>query len=451
MNPTPDFAVPDGAAPPILRLDAHAITDAHSVMSSPGSLLVGLGGDGCTVLAAGAPETVDRHPDAPRAARHELPGTALLPGLVNAHSHLDLTHIGPRPHNPADGFDSWLNMILRERLHEEPAIRDSVLLGAELSLRGGVVAVGDIAGIGKTAPALALRDSPLHGVSYIELFGTGDRQEGALAAARETLERVGVGEWPVRVGLSPHAPYTAGLRLYEGVCAIARDTGAPLCTHLAESIEERDFIERAEGGIRTLLERVGFWSDAMLDDVGRGAHPIAHLAPVLRSGRWLLAHVNDCPDEMLPALASTGASVVWCPRGWTYFGRGNALGPHRWKDMLAAGVNVALGTDSIVNLPADESDRLSTLDEARCLRRREGADARTLLAMITTNGARAIGMDPSRFTFAPGTIAGVIGVPLDTAARSLAPIDAVMDGAAPPETLLVRGRCSRRLLEAVAR
>jgi len=290
-----------------------------------------------------------------------------------------------------------------------------------------------------------LRASPLLGVSYVELFGVGDRQATVLRDAAAMLDRVGVGDANrVRIGLSPHAPFTAGSRLYAGVCELSARTGAPLCTHLAESVEERRFIEQGDGPIRALLERFDVWSDAILDDVGAGAHPVAHLEPSLRAAHWLLAHVNDCPDGALPMLASTAADVVVCPRGWAYFGRGETVGRHRWRDMLDAGVNVALGTDSVVNLPREGPARIATLDEARCLRERDGADARTLLRMITTNGARALGLQPSLFMFDPGPIAGVVRVAVGDSSDS-DPLAMLMDTGTEIETLALGSLVGERL------
>ena len=98
----------------------------------------------------------------------------LMPGLVNAHTHLDLTHIGPVAHDPAEGFVKWVDIIRKERRMEDAGIRDAVAAGIRASLAGGSVAVGDIAGapMGRItdAPALELASSPIVGVSYLEFL-----------------------------------------------------------------------------------------------------------------------------------------------------------------------------------------------------------------------------------------------------------------------------------------
>lgn len=214
-----------------------------------------------------------------------------------------------------------------------------------------------------------------------------------------------------RVGLQPHAPYTAGLRAFDW----ASRQQLPLCTHLAETTSEHDFITHASGSFRAFLESMGLWDDSILTEVGKGLHPIAHLAPALRAapGRWLVAHVNDCDDPGLQILAETNTSVAYCPRSSSYFRNHESFGPHRYRDMLRAGINVCLGTDSIVNLPPDESDRLSTLDEMRFLFRRDATDPLTLLQMATTNGAHALRLEPALFLLrGRHPIAGLIALDL---------------------------------------
>jgi aminodeoxyfutalosine deaminase len=363
----------------------------------------------------------------------DRPGEILLPSFVNAHTHLDLTHIGPRPYDPADGFDSWLRMILAERRTDDAGVAESVELGVHRCLAAGVTAVGDVAGIGSVAPTRSLRESPLIGRSDVEFFGLGLRQSGTIDQM-ETLARTEpIDHRGVRLGLSPHASYTAGPRIYEAAARIARDLGLGVCTHLAESVAERRFVEAADGPMRALLDAMGVLDEAAMHDFGRGVRPIAHLADALRSAPWLLAHVCDVDDEEIAFLARTRCSVAYCPRSSEYFAHDEFLGPHRYRDLLNAGVNVCLGTDSIVNLPTLEGDAPSTLGvigEMRFLHHRDAADPATLLYMATLAGARALGLDRSLFTLAPGPKAGLcaLRVPEPT-------LEAALETLAQPELL----------------
>jgi cytosine/adenosine deaminase-related metal-dependent hydrolase len=406
---------------------ADGVLDAEGVCAAPGSLLVEITGDSPCVLAAGTPEDVAGRPESRVAQRIDLPGMALLPGLINAHTHLDLTHVGPREYDPVrDQFGDWLAMILRQRATTDGAIRDSVRLGIERSLAGGVVAVGDIAGVWSTVPLRTLRGSPMAGVSFIEAFGSGVRQEASAERIGAIVGGVALDDRGVRVGVSPHAPYTVGLRLYERMLEIAGSSGMPLATHLAESEPEHEFIAGGGGLFRDLLDSMGLWDESIREEVGRGATPISHFFTRLgeavgsasQRSPILLVHCNDVNDRDLDTLAASPVSVAYCPRSSAYFGAERRFGPHRYAEMLGRGINVALGTDSIVNLPLRSDGRnptISTLDEMRFLHERDGdsggcVPARLLLAMATTNAARALGMDPSRFTLAPGPIEGLISV-----------------------------------------
>ncbi len=358
-----------------------------------------------------------------------LPGTILLPGFVNAHTHLDLTAIGPRPRPAESSFAAWLDTVRTSRPQFEPDIAAAVHLGVERSLAGGVVAVGDIAGCTATGPTLVpwhtLAASPLAGVSFIEFFAIGDRAHERIARLHQLLNSFASEastSHGTRLGLSPHSPYSAEPSAFDAALRLASAHNLPLTTHLAETLDERNFIQHAQGPHRTLLESLGLFSSHTNAHFGLGHHPVEHLAPYLARAHWLCAHCNDCPDHAIAILARSHASVAYCPRASDYFDAPHSLGPHRYREMLAAGINVCLGTDSIINLPANPADQstgsLSTLDEARLLIHRDDLDPQTALAMLTTNGARALGLDPIAWTFTPGApLAGIVALP---AGRTLA-------------------------------
>lgn len=441
----------------LLRLDALAIADGAGLELGPGSLLLEEG----RVLAAGTPPEVDHHPAAEHARREAYPDSVLIPGLVNTHCHLDLTHIGPRPHDPERGFVSWVEMIRQGRIHpsDEAAITASVRRGIELSIAGGTAAVGDIAGaagpVHTLAPWRALRESPLLGVSFVECFGIGRRRRDLEASLVRFVDDH-AGEFSAqdpregaRLGLQPHAPNTVSLTHYRAVIAQSRRFGTPLplATHLAETAEERRFVAEGAGPQREMLEGMGLWDDADLAELRRAPDPVAHLRGVLSEARFLAAHVNDAPDDAIDTLVRTGTSVAYCPRASAYFAAERTLGPHRHRDMLAAGVNVALGTDSIVNLPRECADAarggISILDEMRFLHRRDGTDPGLLLRMATINGATALGLDTTLFTL------GVASSPLAVLAvrceRPAAVGDAlasVLRASAAPVVVVSRGQAS---------
>jgi len=446
----------------VLHLTAAAVVDGAACSAAPGSLLlevhpvIGRTGwvpDGCwraetTVLAAGSPAEVAFHAAAATAVGASLPESILMPGLANAHAHLDLTHIGPRPFDPHTGFMGWIDVVRRARHTEPAAIAASVRRGVQLSLGGGVVAVGDIAGAALGTPRLepwrALSESVLTGVSFLEFFaiGRGERRgiDWAGSALADATPRT-IGR--VRLGLQPHAPNTVSPDAYRWAVDRAAAEGLALATHLAETIEEREFVSSASGPQRRLLEALGLWDDRAAAAVGHGCTPIAHLRTELERARFVLAHVNDATDDDLALLTATGQSVVYCPRASDYFGNPARLGPHRYREMLDRGINVALGTDSIINLPpwtgAPGSESISVLDEMRLLAARDGTDPMQLLRMGTINGARALGLDERAYTFAQGShLAGVVavdGAHADRARRN--PAESVMMLATAPRLLVV--------------
>jgi len=263
------------------------------------------------------------------------------------------------------------------------------------------------------------------------------------------------------LGLSPHATNTVGPKTLRWSLELAAQHGLALCTHVAESLAERALITHASGPNRAFLEELGLWTPELEGELGQGLSPIAHFAQALRVGpalnkpvRWILAHCNDASDadlDLLQGLADSGVdvTVAFCPRASAYFAASELLGPHRYRAMLDRGVNVALGTDSIINLPpiaGEEGTRLSPIWDARLLHARDGTDPRTLLAMMTTSAARALNLDEQRFTILgtqrKGPIAGLVGVDIGTGDGTASELLArVMRSARPPELLLAGKKC----------
>jgi len=400
-------------SPGIYRLRVAGIADASGVVPDPRDVLLDVQPGEINLLAIGTPEQVNRHESTGCAQLVDLSGRILLPGFVNAHTHLDLTHLGAIAHDPGDGFESWIAKVSGARAAELEQIAESVRRGIELALAGGTVAVGDIAGPIKGEPTLeparVLRESPLVGVSFVEHFGIGHievpwlkRIAHLLASHKKEMRDRSAG---VRVGLQPHAPYSTSLRSCRRTLEHAERLDLPLAIHLAESLDERRLVEKGVGPLREFAERGGFWSDDMAEELGNGLRPIEYFADVLGASerRWLLAHVADANDDEIHLLARVRASVAYCPRAADYFDTPGSLGQHRYRDMIDSGVNVCVGTDSIACLPADQTDSgVSILDELRLLHRRDQTDPITLLRMGTINGAYALSLREGGFLIQPG-------------------------------------------------
>ncbi len=444
----------------LTRIDALGVADAAGEARGEGecgvSLLVesapGTGPFAARALAVGSAAAIDAHEAAraPGLIRLSRPGAVVIPGMVNAHTHLDLTHIGPRPHDSAAGFVPWIEMIRRNRQGTPDEIRSSIVRGAELSLRAGVVAVGDIAGAVEGRASLAgydaLAATPLMGVSFMEFFALGKGEERGLAALAEAIglaEQRGLLDPPLprlQLGFQPHAPYSVSPTAFLAAERLIKARGR-MCTHLAESVEERMLITRAAGPLRRMLEEFGLWTESLEAVFGHQVTPVEHVRECALNRVPLYAHVNDASDQDLGLLKRSGATVAYCPRASAYFGAERHFGPHRYREMLARGIRVALGTDSIVNLPPEAAERgISILDEMRFLHRRDGTDSKTLLAMGTVNGARALGLDTDAFGIREGSITeGLVCVPVRGGAVGGALAEAVLASNGEPELVRPAG------------
>ncbi|MCH7797918.1 MAG: amidohydrolase family protein [Planctomycetes bacterium] len=344
---------------------------------APGRTLIRHAGDpaailiegGDRILAAGQPAQIGAVPDARQV---HLPDMLVLPALVNAHCHLDLSHLDPEPYG--GDFALWLDGIRRRRVVDDELIAAAVRRGIELTRAGGTAIVGDIAGGASEIPARELRAAGIGGVSYLELIGVGNSRCRALEtldAAAAWLPSGPADPGGLSMGLSPHAPYTCDLDLYRRAARI----DVPMATHLAETPDEVESIDA--------------------------------LAEVLCMRPIIAAHVNYSREEHLDLLARAGTTVVYCPRAAAYFGHSS----HGYRRMIRAGINVALGTDGLPCL--DTPDRISVLDDMRLLYRRDGADPAMLLHMATVAAASGLGLDAGVVTLAPGPVAGLIALPVD--------------------------------------
>lgn len=443
----------DALKPRLVRLDAARVVDGAGVDLSPGAMIVEVEGaereagaaikcdaaggksrgdwawGSARIVAIGRAADVDRHEASLHADRVDLGRAWLVPALVNAHTHLDLTHIGPRVMDDR-GFEGFIATVRAERRVEVSAIIASVERGVAMLRAGGVAAVGDIGGAVRGRASLAawraLRATGMEGVSFLEFFAAGRGWEERVReveeqcrSARDASEtdrgdQGGCGASAregARLGLQPHAPYSVCTAAYARAAGVARERGMLISTHVAESMAEREFVMSATGPFRGLLESLGLWEEGMLGEYGRGRRPVEHLAGSLALGPTLAVHVNDVSDAEIELLARLGTvTVVYCPRASDYFRAAEAFGPHRYRDMIRAGIRVVLGTDSIVNLPAG-SARISTLDEVVHLCRRDGVPFAEALGMATWRAAEALGLDPRAFRFAKGyTPAGLVAV-----------------------------------------
>jgi cytosine/adenosine deaminase-related metal-dependent hydrolase len=294
---------------------------------------------------------------------------AIVPGFVNAHTHLDLTGAkGLTP--PTPDFVDWLRRVIAFRRGRTPEqVQADVQAGLAELTRHGTTLVGDIAAEGATWDALA--NAPLRAIVFRELLGlTEERAAVAWEGFQWWRDSVAPTE-TCRPGISPHAPYSVAETLYEQ----AVEARLPLATHVAETRAEIDLLGERCGPFVPFLRDLGVWApDRLVGDVNR----VVQLANVVDP--HLLVHCNYLSAN---APISFLGTVVYCPRTHAAFGHP----PHPFREFLANGVLVALGTDSLASNPD-----LSVLAEARFLHTRcPDFPGNALLKLATLNGAKALG------------------------------------------------------------
>ncbi|MDR3633048.1 MAG: amidohydrolase family protein [Isosphaeraceae bacterium] len=339
---------------------------------------------------------------------YDLGNVAIVPGFVNAHTHLELSALKPRraasagPENEVE----WLRRVVEQRrTGTERAARGAVTRNLTASVAAGTTALADITTAGLSWRQVA--QAPVRGIVFAELIGL-HRARG-LQTTHEAwtwLARINpqAETGKVRAGLSPHAPYsTAGWLYHKAVSG-----RLPLSTHLAEMPEELELLERREGPLRGFLEELGAW-DEEWEPIG--ASPADYVRKgELRQADWLIAHGTYFdPSEFWqfrPEAAPSGqrVAIAFCPRTHARFGHA----PHPYRALLERGVIVCLGTDSLASSPT-----LSVLDEARFLYRHDPSlGGALLLTMATLFGAWALRIEATAGSLRVGKAADLAVVAL---------------------------------------
>lgn len=358
--------------------------------------------DGAILVADGRIEAVGPRAAlrAAAAAEDAFPGAALLPGLVNVHTHLELSGLrGTLPHGR--GFLPWvLALIERRRTLDAAWYRTSVRAGIGALLRAGTTCVGEVTSAG-VSPAL-LRESGLRGVVYWEVLGPDPAQAEVLAAGAATALADLAGllrDSPLAAGLSPHALYSTTPALRAALRRLREAGPWPAAIHAAECAEEVTLVREGDGPLwEGLLRPRGIPRPAP-----SGMGPLALLeAEGWLSPGTLVIHATQAEPADGARLARAGAAVACCPRSNAALGVGAAP----LAALEQAGVRIGLGTDSLASVPS-----LSLWDEVRAARLLlPGRPAREWLRMLTLGGAEALGLADRIGSLTPGKAADCIAV-----------------------------------------
>ncbi len=314
----------------------------------------------------------------------DLGDVAVLPGVVNAHTHLELSWLRGRIAR-TDDFPGWIrsvvDLIRQTSQHAEEAPR-AVSEAIDEAQRCGTALVGDISNDLVTSHPLAKRG--LAAVVFHELIGF--KTATALKIINDALARLATmpsSHW-LRHTLAPHAPYSVSPALFREIrTALDRDPFARTSVHLGESTAEVEFLENGTGPWRQFLDDVNAWDPQWM---APGCGPVEYLERMGYINERLVAvHGVQFSSAELQRLAGSGATLVTCPRGNIRTGAGEPP----VADFYHHGVRVAVGTDSLASVP--DLNIFSELAELRRLA--PEVPARALVESATLNGARALGFD----------------------------------------------------------
>ena len=308
----------------------------------------------------------------------------ILPGFVNAHTHLEYEVYA----GFGDGlaFPDWLGVHIERKQRIDLADVEAIArLGALSCLRSGITTVGDCSFSGAAATACA--DLGLRGTIYLEVFGRSDQIHERFEPMRERIADSLSDD--VRLGISPHAPYTCTIDLYRA-CA---DVGLPVATHLAESAAETEFLRTGRGAWESFAE-------LLVPPLGTtGIRALAEAG--LLGSNVIAAHCVEADDEEIALLAEHDVAVAHCPRSNGILGCGVAP----LTALREAGIRVCIATDSPASTPSfDMFDEMRTaIVGARAREGRPDAlSAADALELATLGGARALGLDASLGSLVPG-------------------------------------------------
>jgi cytosine/adenosine deaminase-related metal-dependent hydrolase len=364
----------------------------------------------------------------------DLGSVALLPGLVNAHTHLEFSGLAQPLGAAGLRLPDWIRLAIADRGRRSTAPAAAIEAGVRESLSHGVTTIGEIAAVDPVS--YGDKDLPweIGATLFAEVIGFSRARAvsafAAVASRLAELERVAP---RCQVGVSPHAPYTVSPLLLQQLVELARDRSMPVAMHLAESQEEVEFLRSGTGPFQVLLEERSMWDAAA---VPHGTRPLDYLRLLADAPRSLVIHGNylDAAEREFLVAHCDRMSLVYCPRTHEYFGHA----PYPLAEALDQGVNVALGTDSRASNPD-----LSILAEMRHVARCYSAiDPHEILRMGTNAGSEALGRGDDVGSITSGKLANLVAIPLPTKVPGTPSdaLSAILASDAKPARVWLRGQ-----------
>lgn len=330
----------------------------------------------------------------------DLGEVVLLPGLINAHCHLDYTLLRGGI-APQASFANWIRQInALRRDFSENYFRESIARGFAEARRWGTTTIANV----ESLPQLLARlpRPPLRTWWFCELIDVRSNVSSEKLIENALSDAENKDDWPGGFGLSPHAPYTVSPELSRLAAESASRRGICLTMHLAESSEEMEMFRDGRGPLFDLLQSLG----RPMDDCGAGRTPLALMLDRQRiDERWIMVHVNELTGKDFVRLAkSPRFHIAYCPRSGRYFEH-RPFALRRLRDL---GFNICLGTDSLAS-----NTSLSLFAEMQAVRAAQPwLSGREILAMATVNGARALHQEDALGKIRIGSYADLIALPI---------------------------------------
>ena len=366
-------------------------------MSSPNISDGGLAVRGSEILGVGTWKDLVR--EHPTATQEDLGEMILMPGLINAHCHLDYTMMRGALFG-GGSFAEWIQRLNAMRFSlDQRDYLDAIAVGMKELHQWGCTTVLNIESFPELVPFLP--ESPMRVWWFLEVMDVRSRLQSAEALAGVTYFLEKAGEGLGGFGISPHAPYTVSRDLYELSSTYALKYQLPLCTHLAESEEEMSMFAKGEGLLYEFLRSIG----RPMEDC-QGMSPIqVVLGRELVPEESILVHMNqlDSHDRELLKRTAGRYPVVHCPRTHSFFERP----PFDLNFFRESGISLLLGTDSLAS-----NQDLNMFAEMRALSEAfPWLHPGEILRMVTTAPAAAIGRAGRLGELSPGALADFIAIP----------------------------------------
>jgi 5-methylthioadenosine/S-adenosylhomocysteine deaminase len=362
--------------------------------------------DGWVAIECGRIGGVGAPGEEPEAPRHHLGNVAVMPGLVNAHTHLELSWLRGRV-PPAASFVDWIKQLFvtrggRVERPEDRKVTDAARRAAVEMRQFGTSAVGDISN--SLASVEPIHASGMRGLVFHELLGFNlPHGQSVIDTRPRRAMAARLGDGIVRVSVAPHAPYSVSPEMFRAIREEVDSSPVPITSvHVGESESEVDFLRDGSGPWPGILRWVGSTRD---DWSPPGIGPVEYLDSLgMLDARTLVVHGVQLEQPALERLASIGCTLVTCPRSNQWVG----AGAPPIARFYAAGVKVAVGTDSLASV--EDLNLFAELKTMRWLA--PDVPARELLASATRNGAEALGLSDDLGTIEVGKRAELIAVAL---------------------------------------